>query len=281
VSIDWRISCEPPLGEEPADPPQEDVVDYYTPEHGGYVVDVYLTEWVQFGSGRLPVAHLGNHSATRKVPPPDPTELTGFNYFETEHELQKSGHFPVPFDSYTFQVTAFAVNPATNQSVDIARFSFLDSPRGSLNGAEVTTWTLSTHNIDNGSEAVGNPRTLSVAIRYSNLTLTLTTGMFATTWVLTFASLYVTYSAVTKGMANWAIATLHSTMVLAITHIRNLYLCPPPFGRTIGAAGTSLRLTVYNLFSPRHCKFLLTDYCSRHMLRHSTLRPRHTDQREY
>lgn len=50
MSIDWQISCGPPLGEEPADPPQEDVVDCYTPEHGGYAVDVYLTEWVQFVS---------------------------------------------------------------------------------------------------------------------------------------------------------------------------------------------------------------------------------------
>ena len=50
VSIKWQISCEPPVGEEPVNPPQEDAVDFFAPEHGGYVVNVYLTGWVQFWS---------------------------------------------------------------------------------------------------------------------------------------------------------------------------------------------------------------------------------------
>jgi hypothetical protein len=77
-------------------------------------------------------------------------------------------------------------------------------------------------------------RMLTVVIRYSTLALALTACMFTANWVLTLASLYIAFSAVTKGRVTWSAFMLHGTMALVIPSIRKLYLCPPPFGVFLG-----------------------------------------------
>ena len=183
-------------------------------------------------AGRLP----GHPSATGNVFSYDPTKFLGFDRFETEHELHALGRFPVPFDSYTFQAFAFAINPASNQSVDIARFLVPSSPNGFTmrsNNTEVVKWF--TYNTHNGSVTVEvSSCLLTAVIRYSTLTVALTACMFVANWVLTLASLYITFSMVTEGRVTWSVFTLHSMMALVIPSIRGLYLCPSPFGAFLG-----------------------------------------------
>ena len=183
-------------------------------------------------AGRLP----GHPSATGNVFSYDPTKFLGFDRFETEHELHPLGRFPVPFDSYTFQAFAFAINPTSNQSVDIARFLVPSSPNGFAicsNDTEVVRQFI--YNTSDGPATVEvKSRLLTAVIRYSTLALALTACMFVANWALTLASLYIAFSAMTKGRVTWSAFTLHGTMALVIPSIRSLYLCPPPFGAYLG-----------------------------------------------
>lgn len=156
------------------------------------------------------------------------------NYFETELELHASGH---AFNVYTSQMFAFALNPATNQSVDIARFSVPDPPSGFvMSSSDTEVAKQFTYDTDDGPKTVEiKSRMLTIGVRYSTFALALTACMFITNWILTLASLCIAFSAMAKGKVTWSALILHSTMILVIPSIRNLYLCPPPFGTFIGA----------------------------------------------
>lgn len=154
------------------------------------------------------------------------------------HELRPSGHFPEPFDSYTLQVFALAINPADNLSVDIAQFSVPDSPNGFIvssfsHEAELTD--RFTYDVGDGAEVMQvKPRALTITIQYSAFTLALTVCMFVANWALTLASLYITLSAIKKGRVTWPAFILHNTMLLVILSIRKLSTWPQPFGVFIG-----------------------------------------------
>ena len=175
-------------------------------------------------------------SATGNVFSYDPTKFLGFDRFETKHELYPLGRFPAPFDSYTFQAFAFAINPTSNQSVNIARFLVPGSPNGFAicsNDTEVVR--RFTYNTGDGPATVEvKSRLLTAVIRYSTLALALTVCMVIVNWALTLASLYIAFLAMTKGRVTWSTFTLHGTMAMAIPSIRGLYLCPPPFGTFLG-----------------------------------------------
>lgn len=155
------------------------------------------------------------------------------------HEIQASGRFPEPLDSYTLQLSAFVINPADNLSVDITQFSVPGSHNGfsissSCRDADITSQFR--YSTDNGSDMMQvTSRALAIAIQHSAFTLALTACMFVANWVLTLASLYIAFSAMKKGRVTWSAFILHSTMALVIPSIRKLYLCPPPFGVFLGA----------------------------------------------
>lgn len=180
----------------------------------------------------------GNSSDAGNAFQYDPTKSLGLDKFETVHGVQALGRFPDPLDSYTIQLFAFATSPADNSPVDIAQFSVPSS----ANGFTISSYFHSTYvpnrftyNTGNGSETIQvNSRTLSIVIRYSAFTLVLTGCMFITNWVLTLASLCITFSAVKKGRVTWSAFVLSSTMVLIVRSIRKLYLCPLPFGMFLG-----------------------------------------------
>ena len=160
-----------------------------------------------------------------------------YNRFAMEHDIHASEHFPVPFDSYNFQAYAFAINPTTNQPVNIVRFSVPDPPSGFIvSSSETGTTKQITYATESGPRTVEiKSRMLTIAVRHSTFALALTTCMSVTNWTLTLTSLYITFSAVKKGRVTWPAFMLHSAMVLVIPSIRKLYLCPPPFGVFLGA----------------------------------------------
>lgn len=186
------------------------------------------------------------------------------------------GRFPVPFDSYTFQAFAFAIDPATNRSVDIARFTVPSSPDGfTLCSHEMEIKEKLTIDAENGPTTVEiRSRMLTIVIRYSTLALTLTACMFAATWASTLASLYIAYSAMTRGRVTWAAFMLHGAMVLVIPTIRKLYLCPLPFGVFLGAVWHVAWSKNSRLALPyRFWGLLLTACHSLHLLRRTVVHP--------
>lgn len=158
--------------------------------------------------------------------------------FETLHELRPSGHFPEPFDSYTLHLSALAINPADNLSVDIAQFSVPGSPNGftissSSHEADVTNRFM--YDAGDGSEIIQvRPRALTITIQYSAFTLALTMCTFVANWALTLGSLHITLSAIKKGQVTWPAFILHNTMLLVILSIRKLSTWPQPFGVFLG-----------------------------------------------
>jgi len=234
--IEWEVYCEPQF-EEGSGQPQGDTgstswdpLDYAA---GARAVDVYLTD------------------PAGKVLSYDPTKLMDYNHFATEHDIHASGHFPIPFDSYNFQVYAFAINPATNQSVNVVRFSVPDSPRGfTLSSSETEVAKLFTCATEEGPKTVEiKSRMLTIAVRYSTFTLTLTTCMFVVNWTLALASLYTAFSAVTKGSVTWPVFIRHSAMVLVVLSIRKLYLCPPPVGMFLDTVGFFSQIVILSFSS--------------------------------
>lgn len=158
--------------------------------------------------------------------------------FETLHELRPSGHFPDPFDSYTFQVFALAINPADNLSVDIAQISVPGSPNGfivSSSSHEADAPNRFMYDAGDGSEIIQvRPRALTITIQYSAFTLAFTMCTFVANWALALASLYITLSAIKKGRVTWSAFILHNTMLLVILSIKKLSTWPQPFGVFLG-----------------------------------------------
>ena len=179
----------------------------------------------------------GNLSDAGNAFPFDLAKSLGLGGFETVHDVQASGRFPEPLDSYSLQLFAFAINPADNLPVDI-RFSVPNSPNGFTVSSHFHRTYIPnrfTYDTGNGSETIQvNSRALSIVIQYSAFALVFTGCMFATNWIFTLASLYITFSAVKKGQVTWHAFALNSTMILVVHSIRKLYLCPLPFGMVLG-----------------------------------------------
>ena len=180
----------------------------------------------------------GNPSDAGNAFPYDPAKSLGWDKFETVHNVQALGRLPEPLDSHSLQLFAFAINPADNLPVDIARFSVPSSPNGfTVSSRFHSTYVPNqfTYNTGNGSETIQvNSRALSIVIQYSSFTLVFTGCMFITNWVFALASLCITLSAMKKGRVTWPALALNSTMVLVVHSIRKLYLCPLPFGTILG-----------------------------------------------
>lgn len=183
--------------------------------------DPYSKHALRIPLPRLVDIKIGTHSI-RKL-----------NSFRTEHKLCQLQHST---DSYAFHTFAFAIDPATNVSLGIAQFAI---------GNSLSRFTISSRGrnvvrafaYDTGSGATTveiEARALEVEISRSKLPQALTMCMSATTWVLTIASSYITFSAVTKGRVGFAAVILHGSVAFAIASIRELYLSSPPFGAFLG-----------------------------------------------
>jgi len=230
----------------------------------------------------LYAAYLGP-SATGTIFSYDPAKFLGFDRFEAKHELHASGRLPAPFDSYTFQAFVFAINPFSNQSVDITRFTVPGSPDGfTLRSTDMEVEKQFTYDTCNGPVTVKvKSRLLTVVLRYSTLTLVLTTCMFVANWILTFASLHITISATTGGRVTWSAFVLQGAMALVIPSIRKLYPCPPPFGMYLGVIYVLLRPTKTEHFLLETVGFfsqlIILSFCSIALLR-SLAAPPKVDQ---
>jgi len=235
LSIDWEIlgcgdhklSTYQPQGAL-ADPTQCGPFDL--------AVDVYLNcasnKVFSYDPNKLPVD-----------PIQGPLLIRELNSFRTNHELHPSGSSVY---SYAFHAFAFAVNPATNVSVDIARFAITNPSDSFTTSSRSTNVTKGfVYDTDSGPTTVEIvAHALDVEISHSRLTQGISLCMFATNWILTITSAYITFSAVTKGRVGFAVVILHGSMVFAILGIRGLYASSPPFGAFLDAVGLFSQITI-------------------------------------
>jgi len=204
-------------------------------------VDVYIndasTKVFSYDPNKLPVDPIHG-----------PLLIRDLNSFRTEHELLPTES---PLGSYAFHAFAFAIDPSTNSSVDIARFAvadFLDGFTISSLGMNVTK--AFTYNAGGGSTTVEIlARALEVGISRSKFSQGLTMCMIVTSWFLTIASTYIAFSAVRKGRVNFMTVNLHASIALAISAIQKLYtspppLRPPPFGASLDTWGSFSQVAI-------------------------------------
>jgi hypothetical protein len=165
--------------------------------------------------------------------------------FRTEHELQPTRH---PAGSYTFRAFVFAIDPATNLSVDIAQFT----TAGSLDGLTTPSCAvrIPVHDTNNGTVPMGiEPLTLEVEYRPYSSSGAFTMCVLVTSWTLTLVSVYVSLVAMTKGRVDFTAIILHAFTALAILGLWEGWLGKQSFGAYLGSLGFYLQSTTVTVCS--------------------------------
>jgi len=148
--------------------------------------------------------------------------------FRTEHTLHPSGD---PVESYTFHASAFAIDPTTNLSIDIARFAISRW----LDGFTTQVARVSTHGTNDGLATTGiEPIVLEVEYRPPKSSGAFTMCALVTSWALTLVSVYVSLVVMTGGRANFSALVLNVLTVLAILGLWGGWLGKQSFGIYLG-----------------------------------------------
>ena len=163
--------------------------------------------------------------------------------FQTDHRISagtKRGYteqLVIPFDRYTLRAFAIAIDPATNNSVYIARF-MVASPLGNF---VVVSHDIAASELANASDngrvtPHTESRVLSAEIRRSTIAQIFTLSLALVNWMLTIGTVYVTTLIASGKMeANDAAAALPISMLLTIPGIRALYTESPNLVASLGA----------------------------------------------
>ena len=160
-----------------------------------------------------------------------------------EHQFDKCGKWGptqdlvVPFEHYGFHASAFAIDPLTNGSIQIAMFGIADTLGDyvirSYDTADTTKFTY-----ESGDGVVTTEvetRVLRTEIERSAIAKAFLICLFIGNWAVTVSSVYTTSLVVSgKLEANSMIAALPFSALLAIPAIRSLYTSSPPLGFSIG-----------------------------------------------
>jgi hypothetical protein len=142
----------------------------------------------------------------------------------------------IPFDRYTLRAFAAAIDPTTNRSVYIARFT-VARPLG--------TFIILSHDVDaselapifKNSHATSYPgsRVLNAEIKRSTIARTFTLALALINWLLTIGSIYITALVASGKMEpNNAVAALPFSMMLTIPAVRAIYAEPSPLSMSLG-----------------------------------------------
>lgn len=163
--------------------------------------------------------------------------------FVTEHRFDKHGKWDptkdlmVPFQHYSFNAFAFAVDPTTNRSVPIAMFGVLDILDIFLiRSHDAGDTSRFTYNSGDGSVTTKvDPRLLRVEITLSTVAKAFTVCVFLANWALAVGSVYITALVAFRRLeANSVAAALPLSALLTIPTIRSLYISLPPLRISIG-----------------------------------------------
>ena len=141
----------------------------------------------------------------------------------------------IPFDRYALRAFAIAIDPATNNSVYIARF-VVASPLGNF---VVLSHDIAASEVAgvsyNGVTPHTGSRVLNVEIRRSTIVQIFTLSLALVNWMLTIGTVYVTTLIASGKMeANDAAAALPISMLLTIPGIRALYAESPNLTASLG-----------------------------------------------
>ena len=159
------------------------------------------------------------------------------NAFDVDYSIDIVGLDMAPFDVYSLNAFAFAIDPATNESVPTIAFAVGDGPDHfavSSFGVEGATY----YNHYNGSRLIMSQvdgRAVRVTVKRSQLAQAFTMCLLLVNSALAIGSIYVTFLVLfRREAADNAVLLLPVTIILTIPALRDLYPGSPPFGIYLG-----------------------------------------------
>jgi len=167
----------------------------------------------------------------------DPLKFTVDHQFDKHGKWNLAQDLIVPFEHYGFHTSAFAIDPLTNNSVQIATFFILDTLGDFVaRSYDVTDTTRFTHESEDGLVTMEvESRALRVEIERSAIAKVFVICLFLGNWAATVSSVYTTALVVVgKLEANSMIAALPFSALVVIPTIRSLYTTSPPLGFSVG-----------------------------------------------
>ena len=195
--------------------------------------------------------------------------------FTVEHQVDKYGEWDptqqlmVPFERYGFHTSAFAIDPITNGSVQIAMLGILHTLGNffvrSYDAADTSTFTYES---GDGLVTVGvESRVLRAEIERSGIAKAFAICLFIGNWVMTVSSVYTTALVVfDKLEADSMIAALPFSALMAIPTIHSLYVSSPLLDFSVGKPCLISRRKFRDLIrSHRHSCILHAD-CDRRVM---------------
>ena len=160
-----------------------------------------------------------------------------------DHQFDKHGKWDptqdlmVPFGRYGFHASAFAIDPLTNQSVQLAMFGIADALNDYIiRSYDVAGTTKFTHESEDGLVTTEvESRVLRAEIERSAIAKAFVISLFLGNWAATVGSVYTTALVVFgKLEANSMIAALPFSALVVIPTIRSLYISSPLLGFSVG-----------------------------------------------
>ena len=195
--------------------------------------------------------------------------------FVTQHSFDERGKWNptkdlmIPFQQYSFNAFAFAIDPTTNRSVPIAMFGVLDILGDFLiRSQDAGGMGKFTFNSGNGSVTTEvEARLLRVEITRTAVAKAFAVWMFLTNWTLSVGSVYITALVVFRRLeANSMVAALPFSALLAIPTIRSLYIDSPPLRVSIGKSHLPSSLPFHRLIHCPRCSSVFRTGCDRRIV---------------
>ena len=168
---------------------------------------------------------------------PDPLKFIMDYQFNKHGKWDLAQDLMVPFEQYGFHTSAFAIDPLTNNSVQIATFCILDTLGDFIvHSHDATDTTEFTHESEHGLVTTEvESRVLRVEIERSAIAKVFVICLFLGNWAATVSSVYTTALVVVgKLEANSMIAALPFSALVVIPTIRSLYTTSQPLGFSVG-----------------------------------------------
>jgi len=167
----------------------------------------------------------------------DPLKFTMDHQFNKHGKWDPTQDLMVPFEHYGFHTSAFAIDPLTNNSIQIATFCILDTLGDfDVRSYDATDTIKFTHESEDGLVTTEvESRALRVEIERSAIAKVFVICLFLGNWAATVSSVYTTALVVVgKLEANSMIAALPFSALVVIPTIRSLYTSSPPLGSSVG-----------------------------------------------
>jgi len=183
----------------------------------------------------------------------DPLKFTMDHRFDKSGKLDPTQDLMVPFEQYGFRASAFAIDPLTNNSVQIAMFGIADTVGDyvvrSYDAADTIKFTYESENGLATTEV--ESRALRVEIERSAIAKVFVICLFLGNWAATVSSVYTTaLVAAGKLEANSMIAALPFSALVVIPTIRSLYTSSPPLGFSVGKSQLCFLTSSSSRFDP-------------------------------